>query len=112
MSKSVERAGIEISGTRPEIRFWEWPDIRQNCYPVHLYFKMAWTNEKEAKLWNFPGNPDVGNKLAELLVPNMGETVDPAMMGALMSACSLINAGSSTEEVKISFTAFKNGLAT
>ena len=45
------------------------------------------------------GNPDVGNKLAELLVPNMGETVDPAMMGALMSACSLINAGAGTEEV-------------
>jgi len=45
------------------------------------------------------GNPDVGNRLAELLVPNMGETVDPAMMGALMSACSLINAGAGTEEV-------------
>jgi len=45
------------------------------------------------------GNPDIGNKLAELLVPNMGETVDPAMMGALMSACSLINAGAGTEEV-------------
>jgi len=45
------------------------------------------------------GNPDIGNRLAELLVPNMGETVDPAMMGALMSACSLINAGAGTEEV-------------
>jgi len=45
------------------------------------------------------GNPEVGNKLAELLVPNMGETVDPAMMAGLMSACSLINAGSGTEEV-------------
>jgi len=45
------------------------------------------------------GNADVGNKLAELLVPNMGETVDPAMMAALMSACSLINAGAGTEEV-------------
>jgi len=45
------------------------------------------------------GNPDIGNKLAELLVPNMGETVDPAMMAGLMSACSLINAGSGTEEV-------------
>ena len=29
----------------------------------------------------------------------MGDTVDPAMMGALMSACSLINAGAGTEEV-------------
>jgi len=45
------------------------------------------------------GNPEIGNKLAELLVPNMGETVDPAMMAALMSACSLINAGAGTEEV-------------
>jgi len=45
------------------------------------------------------GNPDIGNRLAELLVPNMGETVDPAMMAALMSACSLINAGAGTEEV-------------
>jgi hypothetical protein len=38
-------------------------------------------------------------QLAELLVPNMGQTVDPAMMGALMSACSLINAGAGTEDV-------------
>jgi len=45
------------------------------------------------------GNPDVGNKLAELLVPEMNEQVDPAMMAALMSACSLINAGAGTEEV-------------
>jgi len=45
------------------------------------------------------GNPDVGNKLAELLVPEMDEKVDPAMMAALMSACSLINAGAGTEEV-------------
>lgn len=45
------------------------------------------------------GNPDIGNKLAELLVPEMNEQVDPAMMAALMSACSLINAGAGTEEV-------------
>jgi len=45
------------------------------------------------------GNPDIGNKLAELLVPEMDEKVDPAMMAALMSACSLINAGAGTEEV-------------
>lgn len=45
------------------------------------------------------GNPEVGNKLAELLVPNMDEKVDPAMMAALMSACSMINAGAGTEEV-------------
>jgi len=45
------------------------------------------------------GNPEVGNKLAELLVPEMDEKVDPAMMAALMSACSLINAGAGTEEV-------------
>jgi len=45
------------------------------------------------------GNPDIGNRLAELLVPNMDEKVDPIMMGALMSACSLINAGAGTEEV-------------
>merc|ERR1719339_536845 len=45
------------------------------------------------------GNPDVGNILAELLVPEMNEKVDPAMMAALMSACSLINAGAGTEEV-------------
>jgi len=45
------------------------------------------------------GNPDVGNRLAELLVPDMGDKVDPAMMAALMSACSLINAGAGTEEV-------------
>jgi len=45
------------------------------------------------------GNPEVGNRLAELLVPNMDEKVDPTMMAALMSACSLINAGAGTEEV-------------
>jgi len=45
------------------------------------------------------GNPEIGNRLAELLVPEMDEKVDPAMMAALMSACSLINAGAGTEEV-------------
>ena len=45
------------------------------------------------------GDPEVGNRLAELLVPSMDEKVDPAMMAALMSACSLINAGAGTEEV-------------
>jgi len=45
------------------------------------------------------GNPEVGNRLAELLVPNMDEKIDPTMMAALMSACSLINAGAGTEEV-------------
>lgn len=45
------------------------------------------------------GNPDVGNKLAELLMPELDEEVDPAMMAALMSACSMIQTGASTEEV-------------
>jgi len=45
------------------------------------------------------GNPDIGNRLAELLVPEMDEKVDPVMMAALMSACSLINAGAGTEEI-------------
>merc|ERR1711962_1509608 len=45
------------------------------------------------------GNADIGNKLAELLMPELDEKVDPAMMGALMSACSMINSGASTEEV-------------
>lgn len=45
------------------------------------------------------GDPEIGNNIAQLLVPEMGDTVDPAMMAALMSSCSLINAGASTEEV-------------
>ena len=45
------------------------------------------------------GDPEIGNNIAQLLVPEMGDKVDPAMMAALMSACSLINAGASTEEV-------------
>lgn len=46
------------------------------------------------------GDPEIGNNLAQLLLPEIGDSVDPAMMAALMSACSLINAGSSTEEVR------------
>lgn len=45
------------------------------------------------------GDPEIGNNIAELLIPEIGENVDPAMMAALMSSCSLINAGASTEEV-------------
>jgi len=46
------------------------------------------------------GDPEIGNNLAQLLVPEMGDGgVDKAMMAALMSACSMINAGASTEEV-------------
>lgn len=45
------------------------------------------------------GDPAIGNRLAELLIPEMDEKVDPAMMAALMSACSLIGAGAGTEEV-------------
>jgi hypothetical protein len=51
-------------------------------------------------------------QLAELLVPNMGQTVDPAMMGALMSACSLINAGAGTEEVRHVFCMLFNDIQT
>ena len=46
------------------------------------------------------GNPEVGNNLAELLMPELGEKVDPNMMAALMSSCSLINAGAKEEEVR------------
>ena len=47
------------------------------------------------------GDPEIGNNLAQLLVPEMGDGgVDKAMMAALMSACSMINAGASTEEVR------------
>merc|ERR1719225_597129 len=51
------------------------------------------------------GDPEIGNNIAQLLVPEMGDKVDPAMMAALMSACSLINAGASTEEVMKSMMA-------
>ena len=45
------------------------------------------------------GDPEIGDKIAQLLVPEMGENVDPQMMAALMSSCSMINAGATTEEV-------------
>jgi len=45
------------------------------------------------------GNADIGNKLAELLMPELDEKVDPAMMAALMAACSVIQTGANTEEV-------------
>ena len=45
------------------------------------------------------GDPTIANNIAELLLPEIGEEIDQAMMGALMASCSLINAGASTEEV-------------
>ena len=45
------------------------------------------------------GDPEIANNLAEMLLPEIGDNVDPAMMAGLMSACSMINAGASTEEV-------------
>ena len=48
------------------------------------------------------GDPTIANNIAELLLPEIGDEIDQAMMGALMASCSLINAGASTEEV--SFT--------
>lgn len=45
------------------------------------------------------GDPEIGNNIAEMLLPEMGDKVDPAMMAALMSSCSLINCGGTTEEV-------------
>ena len=51
------------------------------------------------------GDPEIANNLAEMLLPEIGDDVDPAMMAGLMSACSMINAGASTEEVsKIIYT--------
>ncbi len=44
-------------------------------------------------------NSQVGNNIAELLVPEMGETVDQSMLAALMSSSSMISAGASTEDV-------------
>jgi len=55
------------------------------------------------------GDPEIGDKIAQLLVPEMGEKVDPSMMAALMSSCSMINAGATTEEVlKAMQTELKN----
>lgn len=45
------------------------------------------------------GDPEIADNIAQLLLPEIGDSVDPAMMAALMSACSLINAGATTEEV-------------
>lgn len=45
------------------------------------------------------GDPQIGENIAQLLVPEMGDTVDQSMMAALMSSSSMINAGASTEEV-------------
>ena len=45
------------------------------------------------------GDPTIANNIAQLLMPEIGAEIDQAMMGALMAACSLINAGANTEEV-------------
>jgi len=45
------------------------------------------------------GDPTIANNIAKLLLPEIGDNIDQAMMGALMASCSLINAGASTEEV-------------
>ncbi len=45
------------------------------------------------------GDPALGERIAEILVPQLGDTVDESMMAALMTASSLINAGASTEDV-------------
>merc|ERR1719211_703868 len=45
------------------------------------------------------GDPTIADNIAKLVVPDLGATVDPAMMAALMASCSMINAGASTEEV-------------
>ena len=45
------------------------------------------------------GDPTIGENIAQLLVPELGENVDQHMMAALMSSSSMVNAGASTEEV-------------
>eukprot|EP00095_Tigriopus_kingsejongensis_P004187 maker-scaffold47_size466558-snap-gene-3.44 protein:Tk04187 transcript:maker-scaffold47_size466558-snap-gene-3.44-mRNA-1 annotation:"---NA---" len=45
------------------------------------------------------GDPQIGENIAQLLVPEMGENVDQNMMAALMSTSSMINAGANIEEV-------------
>ena len=45
------------------------------------------------------GDPNVGEKIAELLVPELGDKVDENMMAALMSSSSMISSGASTEDV-------------
>ena len=52
------------------------------------------------------GDPTIANNIAQLLMPEIGAEIDQAMMGALMAACSLINAGANTEEV--SFASFNS----
>lgn len=47
------------------------------------------------------GDPTIADNIAKLIIPELGDTIDPAMMAALMSSCSMINAGASTEEVRI-----------
>ena len=46
------------------------------------------------------GDPQIAENIAELLVPQMGESVDQAMMAALMTGASMLNAGASVEEVR------------
>ncbi|TRY80945.1 hypothetical protein TCAL_04722 [Tigriopus californicus] len=45
------------------------------------------------------GDPQIGENIAQLLVPEMGAKVDQNMMAALMSSSSMINAGATIEEV-------------
>lgn len=45
------------------------------------------------------GDPQIGENIAQLLVPEMGDKVDQNMMAALMSSSSMINAGATIEEV-------------
>lgn len=45
------------------------------------------------------GDPQIGENIAQLLVPEMGDQVDQAMMAALMTGSSLLSAGATTEEV-------------
>ena len=45
------------------------------------------------------GDPTIADNIAKLIIPDLGETIDPTMMAALMSSCSMINAGAGTEEV-------------
>ena len=50
------------------------------------------------------GDPAIADNIAKLIIPELGETIDPAMMAALMSSCSMINAGAGTEEVRLFFS--------
>ena len=44
------------------------------------------------------GDPTIGENIAQLLVPEMGENVDQNMMAALMSSGSMIQVGSKDHE--------------